>query len=106
MRQIIGLTYLAGIVMATIAVAVFIVTCNIGFGNNSIKSKNGIHFIDGAISKATALSKKEHKPIFLLAYANYCSACKKMKNEVFSQKEIDSIFNKEFINYSVDIESK
>lgn len=105
MRQIIGLSYLMAIVLTIVAVSVLIVTCNIGSDDTHIQSKNGIHFIDGSFSKLTALSKKEHKPIFLLAYANYCSVCKKMKREVLSQEEIGSFFNAKFINFAVDIES-
>jgi hypothetical protein len=42
-----------------------------------IDSKDGIHFFTGTMNEAAALSKKENKPIFLLAHASYCSSCKK-----------------------------
>lgn len=90
-----------------LAGAVMISSC----GNYSteeivVNSKEGVQFSATGLGQAIQQSKKENKPIFLLAFAGYCPACKKMKKSIFPDQETGSLFNKGFINAQVDIESE
>jgi len=88
-------------------ITVVFAACNSSSGDNAIAaSKDGVHFFTGTLEAATALSKKENKPIFLLAHASYCSSCKKMISNIFPLKEVGDLFNKNFINIQVNIESE
>lgn len=44
-----------------------------------------------------ARSLKQSKPIFVFAELHFCSACKKMKQEVFNQAEIIESLNSDFV---------
>ncbi len=87
--------------------SVFIISCN----NNSStatfeNAEEGVQFTSTGLTLLKDQSKKENKPIFLLAHASYCAACKEMINTVFTDKETGDLFNKRFINAQVDIESE
>lgn len=71
-----------------------------------VNSKEGVQFSASGLQQLKEQSKKEIKPIFLLAHASYCSACKEMINKVFTNKVTGDLFNKRFINAQVDIESE
>ena len=44
-----------------------------------------------------ARALKSSKPIFVFAEMTFCSACKKMRNEVFVQQDIIDTLNNQFI---------
>jgi len=64
----------------------------------------GIQFFEGTFDEALVLAKKENKLIFFDAYASWCGPCKRMKSKVFTQEEIGSYFNSNFINVKFDME--
>ncbi|NHM07723.1 thioredoxin family protein [Flavobacterium sp. CYK-4] len=49
-------------------------------------------------------SKKEHKPIFYMLYATWCTHCNKMKKEVFTDTLVIHFMNKNFVVAGQDIE--
>lgn len=51
-------------------------------------------------------SKSENKIIFVDAYATWCGPCKKMDRDVFPDSSIKDFFNKNFVNFKIDMESK
>jgi len=67
-------------------------------------SVTGIQFHRGTWEDALHLAKKENKLIFLDVYATWCGPCKKLKKTTFSDKEVGNLFNKTFINVSLDAE--
>ena len=88
-------------------ILVLMAGCNILSADQPfIETKDAVHFSGGGFKQATEQSEKENKPIFLFAHASYCPACKKMKKEVFPDKEVGDIFNEHFINVQIDIESE
>jgi len=106
MRKIIDLSFQVGAIMLIAILVLVFATCNNKAKDKvAIDSKDGVQFIASSLEQAAALSKKENKPIFLLAHASYCSSCKKMFNNIFPLKEVGDVFNKNFINAQVDIES-
>lgn len=67
-------------------------------------AQDGIQFFKGNWQEALEFAKKEHKYIFMDAYAEWCGPCKRMAREVFTQKELGDFFNKHFINVKMDME--
>ncbi|MDC0231532.1 thioredoxin family protein [Aureispira] len=65
---------------------------------------DGITFFEGTFKEAKALAAKEHKIIFMDAYASWCGPCKRMAKEVFTNSEVGKFYNKHFINIKVDME--
>ncbi len=106
MGKIINLSFIAAAVLILIVITIIVATFNRSTDDTTkIDSKDGIHFFTGTMNEAVALSKKENKPMFLLAHASYCSSCKKMISNIFPLKEVGDVFNKNFINAQVNIES-
>jgi len=64
----------------------------------------GIEFFEGTWEEALALSEKENKPIFLDAYASWCGPCKILKSRVFTNEEVGTYYNENFINVKMDME--
>ncbi len=47
---------------------------------------------------------KENKPVFVDFYTTWCTPCKMMDEDVFSDRNLASYFNDNFVNYKVDCE--
>ncbi|MBT9484477.1 thioredoxin family protein [Sediminibacterium sp.] len=104
MKQKKGLIWLSALILVS---SVTISSCgNASSGEAFVNSKEGIQFSASSLQQLKEQSKKESKPIFLLAHASYCAACKEMINTVFTDKETGDLFNKHFINTQIDIESE
>ncbi|WP_152542476.1 thioredoxin family protein [Pedobacter sp. V48] len=68
-------------------------------------AKNGhIAFIEDSLAIAIEKAKSEQKFIFVDAYAKWCGPCKKLKSTTFKNKQAADLFNKNFINLSMDME--
>ena len=65
---------------------------------------DGISFFEGTWEEALAKAEKEHKVIFLDAYAAWCGPCKLLKKNVFSAPAVGSFYNENFINMAIDME--
>jgi thioredoxin-related protein len=73
-------------------------------GSNSF-AQGGVDFSKGTWSELLAKAGKENKLIFMDAYTVWCSPCKMMTRDVFSQKETADFFNANFINVKMDMEN-
>ncbi len=73
------------------------------FTTNFIQAQ-GIQFFEGTWQEALALSKKENKPIFVDAYTVWCGPCKYMAKNVFTNSNVGTYYNENFINYKYDME--
>lgn len=91
--------------ISIIFVAMIIAGCNPKEHTQST-SEAGIDFIEGSIADAMDEARQTNKLIFIDAYASWCRPCKEMEREVFSQQEVFTFYNKNFINVKLDIESK
>ncbi|MDO5977826.1 thioredoxin family protein [Flavivirga spongiicola] len=64
-----------------------------------------INFLKSAKwKKVLKQSQKENKPIFVDAYTTWCGPCKVMDREVFTDKEVATFFNENFISVKMDME--
>lgn len=67
-------------------------------------SAQGIEFFKGTWKEALSESSKSGKPIFVDAYTVWCGPCKWMAANVFTNEEVGTYFNQNFINYKYDME--
>ena len=70
----------------------------------STDEEKGIKFYEGTWEEALAKAAKEDKYIFLDAYAAWCGPCKVMAKREFVKEEVGDYFNKNFINFMMDME--
>ena len=68
--------------------------------------KKGIHFYKGSFEDALAKAEEENKPVFIDFYATWCAPCKALKRISFKDSDVGDYYNKNFINVSIDAESK
>lgn len=66
--------------------------------------KQSIQFIEQDWNAALTKAKQNNKLIFLDIYAVWCGPCKMLKNQTFTNKEVATFFNDNFINASIDAE--
>jgi len=64
--------------------------------------KDGIQFFEGTLQDALNKAKTEQKPIFIDIYATWCGPCKLLKRKTFTNKEVGSYFNTNYISLSLD----
>jgi thioredoxin-related protein len=72
--------------------------------SNNGATEQGIQFIEADWSKALTEAKKQHKLIFLDAYASWCGPCKLLKKKTFPDKAAGDFFNANYINIAIDME--
>lgn len=66
----------------------------------------GIEFQKKSFEEVRELARKENKLIFIDFYTVWCVPCKVLDREVFSQKQVGDVFNKQFISYKLDAEKE
>ncbi|MDP3667001.1 MAG: thioredoxin family protein [Sediminibacterium sp.] len=72
--------------------------------DTKIDNSKGIQFIESDWKKALEEAKKQHKLIFLDAYASWCGPCKMLKRKTFPNQEVGDFFNQNFVNVAIDME--
>ena len=68
------------------------------------ESGAGIKFTGARWADVLKKAKAEKKLIFLDAYASWCTPCKMLQKNVFTQKTVGDYFNKKFVNVKMDME--
>lgn len=69
------------------------------------KVPDGIQFNKSTkFETVLAKAKTENKLVFVEFYADWCTPCKMMDQQVFTDKTIGDFFNKKFVNVKVDSE--
>ena len=82
---------------------------NIVYAQEQIKilsqtPKQEILFTNGKWKDVAAIAKKNGKYIFVDAYTSWCAPCRQLKNVTFKNKNAAAYFNRNFINYTIDME--
>lgn len=57
------------------------------------------------LTEAIEIAEKKNKPLFVEFEADWCLPCKVLSDEVFTHQETADFFNKNFVNYKLDIET-
>ncbi|MCB9263011.1 MAG: thioredoxin family protein [Flavobacteriales bacterium] len=65
----------------------------------------GINFSHLGFAQAKAEAQKQNKLIFIDAYTTWCGPCKQMAATVFKEKSVGDVYNKNFINLKMDMET-
>jgi thioredoxin 1 len=75
-------------------------------GKNEEKAPGkGIVFTPGSWAQILKKAKAENKIIFFDAYTTWCGPCKLLQKNVFTRADVAEVYNKNFINVKVDMES-
>lgn len=70
----------------------------------SSTAKKEIIFSSRKWKDIAADAKKNNKYIFVDAFASWCEPCVQLKNVTFKSKDAADFFNRNFINYTLDME--
>jgi len=80
-------------------------TIFLGISIITIAQETGIKFKpDNTFEAALKTAKEENKLIFIDCYTSWCGPCKKMEKEVFTKQNVGEFYNKNFINFKLDLE--
>lgn len=64
----------------------------------------GMRFTEGSWAALLSQAKQSGRLIFLDANASWCGPCKQMRSDIFPQKEVGLLYNRNFINVDLDME--
>ncbi|HHG86316.1 MAG TPA: DUF255 domain-containing protein [Bacteroidetes bacterium] len=70
----------------------------------SLAQEGGIEFFHGTMQEAKQKAAESGKLIFLDAYATWCGPCKWMAKYSFTDPQVASFYNENFINVKMDME--
>lgn len=62
----------------------------------------GISFFEGSLEEAKKEAKQNKKYLFVDVYATWCGPCKLLKRNTFSDAEVGTYFNENFVSKMVD----
>jgi len=66
----------------------------------------GIEFVEVTWQEALEQAKQENKLLFVDSYAKWCGPCKRMAKHEFVKPEVGDVYNSNFVNLKLDMESK
>lgn len=66
----------------------------------------GIEFVHLKWQEAVEMAKAENKLLFVDSYAEWCGPCKRMAKNEFTKTDVGQVYNDNFINLKLDMESK
>ena len=87
-------------------ILLFFLVCTLSSYSDAALKRKGITFFKGSWEEALIKAKEENKYVFIDFYKTWCGPCKKLKRTSFKDPEVGAYFNKNFINISIDAESK
>jgi thiol-disulfide isomerase/thioredoxin len=66
----------------------------------------GIEFFEKSWDEALEKAIKDKKTVFVHAYTKWCGPCRRMLNTVYPEREAGDFYNKNFINFKIDMETQ
>jgi thioredoxin 1 len=104
MKTLITLTLALLVGSASFAAGAKPVSNDLSIKGDGDATEIGIKFFEGTWTEALEAAKKDKKVIFLDAYASWCGPCKRMSAYTFTDEEVGTYFNENFISYKMDME--
>ncbi len=83
------------------------VSCSSKKNISKKKVNDSIEFLtneDYSLTEVIDLASAQNKQVFVDFYADWCLPCKILDEEVFNKRDVYNYFNRNFINYKVDVE--
>lgn len=65
----------------------------------------GIEWSSDNFVESLARARKEEKLVFVDFYAKWCRPCKMLKSVTFPRESVGEMFNSNFVNLTIDVES-
>ena len=93
------------IMIAAVAVLCFSIAACTRRYTPMLSSHDGVNFKTISLAQAEEIAKAENKPLFVFAHASWCPTCNKMEQEVLVQKKLGDVYNQQFIDVAIDIDS-
>jgi thioredoxin-related protein len=87
-----------------IRLAFFILSIGFSLVLSAQENQGGIAFQQGDFQAMLDKAKAENKLVFMDVYTTWCGPCKMLDRNTFSDAQVGSKFNEEFINYKLDAE--
>ncbi|MFT5646056.1 MAG: thiol-disulfide isomerase/thioredoxin [Aureispira sp.] len=72
----------------------------------TVINAQGIDFETADWESVKAKAKASDMPIFVDAYASWCEPCKWMDDNAFSEAEVGTFFNDNYVSYKLDVEAE
>lgn len=63
-----------------------------------------VDFVTTSLDEALQKAGKENKKVYLHAYTSWCGYCKKMDRKVYTDSQVASVMNREFVNIRINME--
>jgi|GEM_PF-1383982 len=72
----------------------------------SLSAKASVDFVTGSWQQVKHQAQQSQKPIFVKVTASWCVNCRMMERDVFTDPTVAAIYNQNFVNYSVDFDTR
>jgi thiol:disulfide interchange protein len=95
--------FMKNVVIFLSLLGLFILAANTWIADDT---ETKIQFTNASWNDILKKAKSENKIIFLDIYASWCGPCKLLKRTTFSDEEVGSFFNSNFINATFDGEKE
>ena len=82
----------------------FLSTFYVSHAEAQNKQQQEISFSSKSYKEVLAAAKASHKKVFVDAFATWCAPCKELRKRTFNDPKAARYFNKNFINFSIDVE--
>ncbi len=86
-----------------ISVIALLSICFLSF---SQKYNKGIKFENPNLDEAIKKAQEMNKLVFVDCYTQWCVPCQRMAKEIFTDPKVGEFYNKNFVNVTIDMESK
>ena len=91
-----------------VLLSILMIACSLGHAELQLDENNdsGIQFEHATWQEILLKAKNENKLIFIDAYTTWCGPCKMMAKNVFTDTDVGSLFNQNFVNVKLDMEKE